>query len=103
MNLLAHWYTAAIQNPDTFWISVGFLGQALFGVRFLIQWLSSEKEGHSVIPVAFWYFSLIGGGISLVYALHLRAWPLIMGQSAPLLIYARNLWMIHRDRNKASP
>ena len=102
MNYLTHWYAAASHNPDAVWISIGFLGQALFGVRFLIQWLSSEKEGHSVIPVAFWYFSLIGGAISLFYAFHLRAWPLIMGQGAPLLIYARNLWMIYRDRNKAA-
>jgi lipid-A-disaccharide synthase-like uncharacterized protein len=100
MNYLEHWYVMATGNPDTMWISIGFLGQALFGVRFLIQWLSSEKEGHSVIPVAFWYFSLIGGAISLGYAVHLRAWPLILGQGTPLLIYARNLWMIYRDRDR---
>lgn len=98
MNYLAHWYTAATHNPDAVWISIGFLGQALFGMRFLIQWLSSERRGHSVIPVAFWYFSIFGGAISLVYALHIRAWPVVLGQAMPLLIYARDLWMIYRDR-----
>ena len=98
MGYLSHWYLTAMQNPDTVWTGIGFLGQAIFGVRFLIQWVRSEQEGRSVIPIAFWYFSLIGGMISLGYALHLRAWPLILGQSTPLLIYARNLWLIHRER-----
>jgi lipid-A-disaccharide synthase-like uncharacterized protein len=100
MNLLAHWYLNAVHNPDLFWVAIGFAGQALFGMRFLIQWLSSERKGHSVIPVAFWYFSIVGGAVSLVYALHLRAWPIVLGQGMPLLIYARNLWMIYRDRTQ---
>lgn len=98
MNYLTHWYGAAVSNPDMMWISIGFLGQALFGLRFLIQWLRSEQAGHSVIPIAFWYCSLLGAIVSLSYALHLRAWPLVMGQAMPLPIYARNLWMVHRDR-----
>lgn len=102
MNYLAHFYLEATQNPDVMWTSIGFLGTALFGMRFVIQWLSSEKKGHSVIPVAFWYFSLCGGAISLLYALHLKAWPLILGQGAPLMIYARNLWMIYRDKSGTS-
>ena len=98
MGYLAHWYAGGDWRiPMTCWIVIGFVGQALFGVRFLIQWLNSEQEGHSVIPVAFWYFSLVGGVISLVYAVHLQAWPLILGQGMPLLIYARNIWMIYRD------
>jgi lipid-A-disaccharide synthase-like uncharacterized protein len=99
MGYLEHWYLEATQNPDVMWTSIGFVGTALFGMRFVIQWLSSERKGHSVIPVAFWYFSIGGGTISLFYALHLRAWPLILGQGAPLLIYARNLYMVWRDRN----
>jgi lipid-A-disaccharide synthase-like uncharacterized protein len=98
MNFLAHWYLEAIRNPDAVWTVIGFLGTALFGMRFVVQWLSSEKQGHSVIPVAFWYFSIAGGAISLAYAFHLRAWPLILGQGTPLLIYVRNLWMVMRDR-----
>jgi lipid-A-disaccharide synthase-like uncharacterized protein len=98
MNFLAHWYLEAVQNPDAMWTVIGFLGTALFGMRFVVQWLSSERRGHSVIPVAFWYFSIGGGAISLLYALHIHAWPLILGQGAPLLIYVRNLWMVLRDR-----
>ena len=98
MNFLTHWYVEALRNPDLLWTGLGFVGTILFGMRFLVQWISSERKGHSVIPVAFWYFSLIGGTISLFYALHLHAWPLILGQGTPLLIYARNLWMIYRDR-----
>ena len=78
-------------------------GQAVFGVRFLIQWLRSEQAGHSVVPIAFWYVSLAGGLISLAYALHLQAWPLVLGQAMPIPIYARNLYMIHRDRARSQP
>jgi lipid-A-disaccharide synthase-like uncharacterized protein len=98
MNFLAHWYLEATRNPDLLWTGIGFLGQAVFGLRFLIQWLKSEQEGHSVIPIAFWYCSLGGALISLIYAVHIKAWPLILGQGAPLLIYVRNLWMVLRDR-----
>ena len=55
-------------------------GQGVFGVRMLIQWLSSERHGHSVIPIAFWYCSLIGGLTLFLYAVHLQAWPLVLGQ-----------------------
>ena len=98
MNYLTHWYATAMQDPDTMWISIGFLGQALFGLRFIIQWLRSEQEGRSVIPIAFWYCSLIGGLTLFLYAVHLQAWPLVLGQGLPLPIYLRNLWMIYRDR-----
>ena len=99
MNFLSHLYTLAMSHPlDTIWTSIGFLGQAVFGVRFLIQWIKSEQRGHSVIPIAFWYCSLVGGIISFVYAVHMQAWPLVMGQALPLPIYGRNIWMIYRDR-----
>jgi lipid-A-disaccharide synthase-like uncharacterized protein len=102
MNFLSHLYVLAMQHPvDTAWTSVGFLGQAVFGVRFLIQWLRSEQEGHSVVPIAFWYFSLAGGLISFSYAVHIAAWPLVLGQGMPIPIYARNLYMILRDRSRA--
>ena len=99
MGFMAHWYMTLMQHPyDTMWGLFGFLGQAVFGVRFLIQWVKSEQQGHSVIPIAFWYCSLAGGLISFVYAVHVQAWPLVMGQGLPLPIYARNIWMIYRDR-----
>ena len=99
MGFMAHWYMSLMQHPyDTMWGLVGLLGQAVFGVRFLIQWIKSEQEGHSTIPIAFWYCSLAGGLISFIYAVHVQAWPLVMGQALPLPIYARNIWMIYRDR-----
>jgi len=99
MGFMAHLYLTLTQHPyDTIWGAFGFLGQAVFGVRFLIQWVRSEQEGHSVIPIAFWYCSLVGSVISLVYAVHMQAWPLVMGQFLPLPIYIRNIWMIYRDR-----
>jgi lipid-A-disaccharide synthase-like uncharacterized protein len=100
MNLLTHLYRQATESPDLVWVGIGFLGQAVFGVRFLIQWLRSEQAGHSVVPIAFWYFSLVGGLISFAYAVHIQAWPLLIGQGMPIPIYARNLYMIYRDRGK---
>ena len=100
---MAHWYAVAIANPyDVLWNLIGFGGQAIFGVRFLIQWLKSEQEGHSVIPVAFWYCSLIGALFSLSYVVHQGAWALMIGTGLPLPIYARNIWMIYRDRARVA-
>jgi hypothetical protein len=76
MGFVQHLYLLALRNEsDTLWIGIGFLGQAVFGVRFLIQWLRSEQAGHSVVPIAFWYCSLVGGLVSFTYAVHLQASP----------------------------
>ena len=76
------------------WVAVGFLGQAMFSIRFLIQWISSEKRRESVIPIAFWYFSVAGGATLLAYAIHRLDPVFIVGQAAGLLVYARNLYFI---------
>jgi lipid-A-disaccharide synthase-like uncharacterized protein len=103
MSFLTHLYLNTMANPyDTLWTVIGFSGQGVFGVRMLIQWLSNEKRGHSVIPIAFWYCSLIGGLTLFLYAVHLQAWPLVLGQGLPLPIYLRNLWMIYRDRTQVA-
>jgi lipid-A-disaccharide synthase-like uncharacterized protein len=73
---------------------VGFFGQAMFSMRFLIQWISSEKRRESVIPIAFWYFSVAGGATLLAYAIHRLDPVFIVGQAAGLLVYARNLYFI---------
>lgn len=84
--------------PELVWVMVGFLGQALFSMRFLIQWFVSEKARRSVIPVAFWYFSVAGGVTLLAYAIW-RADPVfILGQGGGLVVYARNLYFIYRNR-----
>ncbi len=82
------------------WVAVGFLGQALFSTRFLLQWLASERARRSIVPRAFWYFSLTGSSVLLAYAIH-RADPVfIVGQASGLLIYLRNLQLIRGDAGK---
>lgn len=85
-------------EPKTIWLAIGFAGQALFFMRFFVQWLHSERHKRSVIPVAFWYFSIGGGAILLVYAIHLKDPVIILGQAAGFLIYSRNLYFIWRGR-----
>ncbi|MBW1816218.1 MAG: lipid-A-disaccharide synthase N-terminal domain-containing protein [Deltaproteobacteria bacterium] len=84
------------------WLIVGFAGQALFSMRFLLQWLASERMKKSVIPVAFWYFSIAGGVTLLAYAIHRKDPVFIVGQATGLFIYSRNLYFIFRER-KGSP
>lgn len=85
-------------NPDLIWLGIGLTGQALFSMRFLVQWLASERQRRSVMPIAFWYFSLAGGATLLAYAIY-RADPVfIIGQLTGLFIYARNLHLIWRER-----
>ena len=79
------------------WLVVGFAGQALFSARFLVQWLKSERMRKSVVPVAFWYFSLAGGVTLLAYAIHRGDPVFIVGQASGLFIYLRNLWLIRRE------
>ena len=90
--------------PETIMIVIGFGGQALFAARFIIQWLSSESVGKSVIPVAFWYFSISGGLVLLTYAIWTQDPVIIAGQSVGVFIYARNLYFINREKkeNKVS-
>lgn len=87
---------------DGGWLAIGFLGQALFSARFIVQWLSSEKLKKSVIPQAFWYFSVAGGCTLLAYAVHRRDPVFVLGQAAGLLIYVRNLQFLWRDRRQAA-
>lgn len=79
------------------WYAVGFLGQAFFFSRFLVQWLASERAGRSVIPLSFWYLSLFGGAALFVYAVHLGDPVFIIGQSTGAFIYLRNLYFRLRE------
>jgi lipid-A-disaccharide synthase-like uncharacterized protein len=88
-------------NEAMIWIAVGLCGQALFSARFIIQWLASERARRSVVPTAFWYFSLAGSSVLLAYAIH-RADPVfIVGQGAGLFIYLRNLYLIQVEQRSA--
>ena len=86
--------------PETIMIVIGFGGQTLFATRFVIQWLSSETAGRSVIPVAFWYFSISGGLVLLTYAIWRQDPVIIAGQSVGVLIYARNLYFISKEKKQ---
>jgi lipid-A-disaccharide synthase-like uncharacterized protein len=88
---------------DPIWLAVGFLGQGLFSARFIVQWLKSEKLKKSVVPLAFWYFSLAGGLVLLAYAIHRTDPVFIVGQAAGVFIYLRNLHLIHRERRDVEP
>ena len=85
-------------HPETIMIVIGFGGQGLFATRFIIQWLSSENAGRSVIPVAFWYFSITGGLVLLTYAIWRQDPVIIAGQSVGVFIYARNLYFISKEK-----
>ena len=79
------------------WLVVGFAGQALFSMRFIVQWWYSERQKRSVIPVAFWFYSLAGGVTLLSYAIYRRDPVFIAGQAGGLFIYSRNLYFIYRE------
>jgi lipid-A-disaccharide synthase-like uncharacterized protein len=83
-------------TSEQVWLSIGLLGQAMFSMRFIVQWIASERRRRSVVPLAFWYFSVAGGVILLGYALYRRDPVFILGQGAGLFVYARNLWLIYR-------
>jgi lipid-A-disaccharide synthase-like uncharacterized protein len=82
----------------TFWLTIGFLGQALFTARFLMQWLVSEQKRDSVIPVAFWWLSLLGGTALLAYAIFRHDPVIITGQAMGLFVYARNLMLVSKAK-----
>ncbi len=97
MDWLFDW--AGVENTIEFWWVVFGLGaQLMFTARFVIQWIASERARRSVVPVAFWYFSLAGGIMLLAYALHRHEPVIVLGQLPGVVIYARNLWLIHRGR-----
>lgn len=81
-------------TADAIWLGVGLAGQALFFMRFLVQWIASERSRRSVVPRAFWYFSLGGGAVLFLYALHQHDLVFTIGQGTGLLIYGRNLMLL---------
>lgn len=86
---------------STAWIVLGFAGQVAFTGRFVVQWLASEREGRSVVPVAFWILSVVGSLLLLAYAVHRRDPVFILGQTTGVLIYLRNLHLIRRQARTA--
>ncbi len=86
-----------------FWLIFGFIGQLMFTMRFIVQWIASERKKESVIPVSFWYFSLAGGLIVLAYAIYRMDPVFIVAYLPGNFIYLRNLYFIYKKKKTASP
>ena len=99
--LLVWLHTVFIQQFDA-WILLGFVAQAFFTMRFLVQWIASERAGRSVVPMAFWVFSIGGGVLLFVYALYRRDPVFILGQGLGVFIYLRNLYFVLREKRQAA-
>ncbi|MDB9761510.1 lipid-A-disaccharide synthase N-terminal domain-containing protein [Alphaproteobacteria bacterium] len=83
-------------DKNLMWMIIGFVGQGFFSARFIVQWIMSEIKKQSIIPLGFWYFSLLGGVTLFAYALYKEDPVFIVGQGAGLLIYSRNLYLIRK-------
>ncbi len=83
--------------------SIGLVGQVIFGSRFFVQWFASERLKRSVIPLAFWHLSLLGGALTLAYAVYIQEPVFIIAQVGGVLIYSRNLYFVYRDRRREHP
>ncbi|MDN2566587.1 lipid-A-disaccharide synthase N-terminal domain-containing protein [Aquibium sp. A9E412] len=95
---LALWFRAVFVDQFDGWVVLGFIAQGFFTMRFLVQWVASERARRSVIPIAFWFFSLGGGALLFIYAIHRQDPVFIAGQGLGLVIYIRNLWLIANER-----
>ena len=101
LQMLSNYSHEVVAKLD-WWAALGFFAQAMFSARFLVQWIASERAGRSIIPTAFWLFS-IGGGILLFgYALYIRDPVFILGQGFGVFVYARNLYFELRDRRQTA-
>jgi len=87
---------------DRAWLAFGLLGQLIFGARFIVQWIASERRRESHIPLVFWYLSIVGGIITTAYAIHKRDVVFIIGQGAGLVVYVRNLMLIYRAQRRTT-
>jgi lipid-A-disaccharide synthase-like uncharacterized protein len=92
-------YDVFVVRFDT-WAVLGFIAQALFSARFLVQWIASERARRSIIPMAFWWFSIAGGTLLFIYSLYRKDPVFIAGQGGGLLIYARNVMFVLREQRQ---
>jgi lipid-A-disaccharide synthase-like uncharacterized protein len=98
----AGWIQGVLAKFSDPWVLTGMTGQLVFGARFVVQWLASEKEKRVVVPVAFWWLSIGGGVVTLAYAVHNQDPPFMIAQAAGLVMYVRNL-AIHRSAAGTGP
>ena len=97
LNSLANYLHDVFVAQFDWWVVLGFIAQALFSMRFLVQWIASERAGRSIIPTAFWIFSIGGGVLLFVYSLYRKDPVFIAGQGLGLFIYLRNLYFVLRE------
>lgn len=94
---LGHWW-ATTPATEIAWLSIGLLAQLMFSMRFVVQWVASERARRSIVPETFWYFSMLGGAMLLAYAIYRVDPVFILGQAMGLLIYARNIHFIWQHK-----
>lgn len=99
--LVDYLYDVFVARFD-FWLAFGIVAQLLFTARFIVQWLASEKAGRSVMPMAFWFLSMAGGTMTLLYGIVRREPIIIMGQALAVGIYVRNIVLILKERRSRS-
>ena len=85
-----------------FFMILGFIGQFFFSMRFVVQWIASEKNKKSVVPLSFWIFSVLGSSLLLIYAIYRKDPVFILGQAPNLLIYFRNIWFIKHPKKETN-
>jgi lipid-A-disaccharide synthase-like uncharacterized protein len=85
-------------KPVDFWLIFGFIGQICFTLRFVVQWYATEKKKESVIPVSFWFYSIMGSAILLIYAIYRMDPVFILGQAFGFTVYIRNLQFIFKKK-----
>lgn len=94
-----HAFFNGMSTVDLIWLGIGLVGQTMFMMRFVVQWIHSERHQKSIIPVSFWYFSLSGGLIVLAYGFHRADLVIILGQLPGTIVYARNLMLIRKEHH----
>ena len=94
---ISNWLNSVFVEQWDVWLILGFVAQAMFTMRFVVQWIASERAGKSVVPVAFWFFSVGGGALLFIYALKRGDPVFIVGQGAGLFIYLRNVRLIYKE------
>jgi lipid-A-disaccharide synthase-like uncharacterized protein len=99
--MLGQWWTSTPFSEKA-WLGVGFVAQLMFSMRFIVQWIASERARRSIVPETFWYFSLFGGALLLAYAIYRLDPVFMLGQAMGLVIYARNIYFIRTHHMSAA-
>lgn len=102
LDAIFSWFHVVFVQGFDVWVIWGFVAQFMFMMRFVVQWIASERAKRSIVPIAFWFFSLAGGTLLLIYAIVRQDPVFIAGQGLGLLIYSRNLWLIFAERRSAA-